>query len=176
MILLSKTFIGGFIMNIFCLIPRLTYTGAPKILAWLSNQLVKYGHTVTIVTIFKHEQFQELDEKIKIINLDFNQGDTWIKRNTIEMIKILYAFHKYVKKDKPDIIISFLDSVGLSYLFVNKLFGNSKMIVSERTDPYSGKKITAPLKKLLVSFADYVVFQTDGSMKFYDKKTQNKGS
>lgn len=156
-------------MRILFAIPRLTYSGAPKMMAWIANKMAEKGHDVHLVSFFSEEQARILHESISMHSLNVKQSGNRLVRNTFGMIKTITKLHKTVKKIKPDIIVSFLDSVGYVYLPIGSRLTKSKFIVSERVDPcsYHGKK--AKLRFKLMSYAHGFVFQTRGAQSFFER-------
>lgn len=139
-------------------------------MAWVANQMAKRGHIIHFVTFFSDEQARGLHENIVFYNLGVTQSNSRFIRNTTGMMKTIHRLHKYVKKTKPDIIVSFLDSVGYAYLPIARLFTKSKIVVSERVDPYSYKGNKAKLRFKLMKYAHGTVFQTKGARKFFKGK------
>lgn len=156
-------------MKILFMIPELSYSGAPKMLAWVANQMAKKGHQVGIVSFFSDIKEHELDESIKFHYLNIKQSNKRIIRNTFGMLKTIRALHKHIKSQNPDLIVSFLDSVGYVYLAYNKLFGKRKIVVSERVDPYQYKGFKSKLRFRLMKKATAYVFQTDGAQEYFKK-------
>ena len=157
-------------MKIVFMIPRLTYSGAPKMMAWVANQMAERGHDVHFVTFFSSEKTRDLHNRIRFHSLNVTQSNNRFKRNTTGMIKTLFRLHRYVKSVKADVIVSFLDSVGYTYLPLARLFTKSKIIVSERVDPYAYKGMNAKLRFALMKFAHGTVFQTKGAQAFFKGK------
>ena len=156
-------------MKILFTIPRLTYSGAPKMLAWIANQMAKKGHEVHLVTFFSEEQARVLDDSINVHSLKITQSTSRLVRNTTGMLKTICRLHKTVKQIKPDIVVSFLDSVGYVYLPIGHLFTKAKYVVSERVDPYSYRRKISKMRFFLMQYAHGSVFQTEGAQKFFEK-------
>lgn len=148
-------------------IHKLTYSGAPKIMAWLANMMSRKGHEVHIITYFSNDNMQRLDKEIVVHALNFIQSKNRIIRNTTQMYLIISELHKLVKIIRPDVFVSFLDSVGYLYLLFGRLFTNSKLIISERVDPNLYKGVFSKAKFCLMRFAHGIVFQTDGARNFF---------
>lgn len=155
-------------MKILFMIPRLTYSGAPKMMAWVANQMAARGHDIHLVTFFSEEQARILHEGIAVHSLKVMQSENRLVRNTTGMIKTIIRLHKQVRQLKPDIVVSFLDSVGYVYLPMGAFLTKSKFIVSERVDPYSYRGKMARLRFGLMKFAHGCVFQTEGARKFFE--------
>lgn len=161
-------------MKICFLIPELNYAGAPKMLAWIVNQMKLKKYEVEIVAFFSDIVEQPLVDGVKFHYLGIKQSKKRFVRNTFGMLKTLKALHSYIKKSNPDIVVSFLDSVGYVYLFTNKIFSKRKVIVSERVDPYQHKGLTAKIRHKTMEYANGCVFQTEKARDYFNNKIKNK--
>lgn len=161
-------------MKAVFLITELDYSGGPKMLAWVANQFAKHGDEVIILSIYSDKCSQLLEENVKFVSLNIRKSKNRIIRNTTNMMKVLYQMNRFINKEQPDMIFSFLYSADIFYLLINK-FRKSKMIVSIRLDPYSDKGIASWVRYKLVGIADGSVFQTDGAREFFNKKIQSQG-
>lgn len=154
-------------MKIALLIHKLTYSGAPKMLSWVANQMAEKGHEVSIVSFFSDEQAHVINKNIAFKSLKIKQSKSRFVRNTVGMIKTVRALHKYIKAYDPDLIVSFLDSVGYVYLAINKIFGKRKIVISERVDPYIYRGFVSKIRFRLMRYASGTVFQTQGAKDFF---------
>lgn len=157
-------------MKILFATTRLGYSGAPKMMAWIANQMASRGHEVHLVTFFSEEQAHLLHENVKMISLKVAKSRSRLVRNTTGMLKTIGRLHKTVRELKPDVIVSFLDSVGYVYLPICRYFTKSKIVASERVDPYSYHGKVAELRFALMNYAHGTVFQTPGAQRFFEKK------
>lgn len=157
-------------MKILFATTRLTYTGAPKMMAWIANQMAAKGHEVHLVTFYSEEQARLLHENVTMTSLQVTQSRSRLVRNTTGMLKTLGRLHKLVLKLKPDVVVTFLDSVGYVYLPIGRLFTKAKIIASERVDPYAHHGKTAAVRFALMNFAHGTVFQTDGARRFFENR------
>lgn len=163
-------------MKLLFMIPRLSYSGAPKMMAWVSNKMCELGYEVQFVSIYDSKNQQLLNKKIKYIQLNNKQSTNWVYRNTIGMIKSIISYRKIVKEYRPDVIISFLDSVSYAYIFLNHIFWKDKILVSERVDPFSRKGWRAKLCFYIMGLGDHIVFQTEEARNFFGHKFDMKSS
>lgn len=154
-------------MRILFTIPRLSYSGAPKVMAWVANQMAIKGHVVQLTAFYSEEQARILHKNVTISSLNIKRSSSRIVRNTIGMVKAIYRLHRTVKEFKPDVIVSFLDSVGYAYLPIGRLLTKAKFVVSERADPYAIKGKMAYVRFALMQFAHGTVFQTQGAQSFF---------
>lgn len=155
-------------MHLLLMLPRLSYSGAPKMMAWIANEMSKIGHRVSFVTFFSDIKEIELEQNVELHWLNVKQSKNWFVRNTLGMAKVLCKLDYYVKKINPDVMVSFLDSVGYMYLPIARK--RCKVVVSERVDPYTYKGIISKLRFWLMKFADLTVFQTEGAREFFKDK------
>ena len=96
------------------------------------NELIKYNFTVDLILLKKKGYYLKfLDKRVNVVNL--NQ-----KRLLFSFIN----FFKYLKKNKPDIILSHLTHINIFVLFF-KIFLKMKFkIFINETTPVSQKKKT----------------------------------
>lgn len=155
-------------MKIIFMIPSLDYTGAPKMMAWISNQMAQKGYDVKFVTFFSSQQERALNENVEFISFGLTRSKNRFIRNTLGMIKIISKLDKYVKNERPDILVSFLDSVSCMYL--RKARKRCNVVISERGDPNTYKGIISKIRFWSMKFADLTVFQTEGARAFFKDK------
>lgn len=158
-------------MRILFAFPRLSYSGAPKMMSWIANQMAQRGHEVHFVTFFSEEQARVLHERVTFHSLNIHRSGSRLVRNTTEMLKAVCRLHKLIKQVSPDVMVSFLDSVGCVYLPIGRWLTNCRFVVSERADPYARHGVTARLLYSLMRFAHGIVFQTQGAQKFFGNNT-----
>lgn len=157
-------------MKILFTIPTLTYSGAPKMMAWIANQMAARGHDVQIVAFFSDERAQALNENVRFSSLNAGRSRNRIARNTVGMAQTLLRLHKTVKGAKADVVVAFHCSVGYAYLPIGRLFTRSKFVTSERADPYSSQKKIAKLRFFLMMFAHSFAFQTEGARSYFKRR------
>lgn len=156
----------------FC-IGEMKKGGAERVVANLSNYLIKHNEEVNIITTIKGKSFYELDKKI---NLDGLDDDKLHKNFIIKNKKRLKKLKAILKNKKPDIIVSFLPEPSYRVLFLKIFNRQLKVIVSVRNDPKVEYKsrINRLIMKLLYPLADGFVFQTKEAQEYFSKKIQNK--
>lgn len=156
---------------LFCL-GSMTKGGAERVVANLSNWLIK-KHNVAIVVTPPDKSLYELDSDISFMTLDYvnDKKDNIIFRN----IKRIKRLNKYIKDFDPDIILSFLPEPSYRVLFL-KPFNKKKVIVSVRNDPKIEYKslFNKMIMKILYSRADGFVFQTEEARAYFSKKIQKR--
>ena len=151
-------------INIACVGYFQGFGGAEKSLISLSNELKERGYNVSIINIGNGEISYQLNEEIKIINI-----------NVRNKIKRFLKFRKVVVKNKYDIIINYwTQSAIFSAMFCKKY--KIKTIYSERADP-SDKEYTGFLGFLSNKYfknIDGFVFQTEAAKDYFSENIRNK--
>ena len=144
--------------------------GAERVISILANELIK-ENDVSILLNTKENKAYDLNEKIKLLELDKKYISIALFRN----LKRIWTSAKILKKEQPDIIISFLPMPSYRILLLRKLI-KVPIIVSDRNDPNKEYKsfISNFLMKRLYPKADGFVFQTEEQKKFFDKNIQDK--
>ena len=144
--------------------------GAERVISILANELIK-EHDVSILVNTKENQAYILNKKIKLLELDKKYISTALFRN----IKRIWSSYKILKKEQPDIIISFLPIPSYRILLLRK-FIKAPIIISDRNDPNKEYHsfISKFLMKTLYPKADGFVFQTEEQKNFFNKSIQNK--
>lgn len=146
--------------------------GAEKVIATLSNGFVKKSIDVVIVGVSdssNHLSFYQLDSRIKYISL--NKGLS----KPLHYLKRIYRLRTILKKEKPDIVISFLPHINV-YTWLS-LFGTKiPFVVSERNDPNSNPKgaLLRILKRMSFVASNGCVFQTSDAMNYYKQSVIDK--
>lgn len=128
----------------------------------LSYPLCDEYDEVILVTWADVPQFYEYDHRAKWYNLTREAGGA-------SDIKRMRWFRQMVKKEKPDLILSFLEPFNIRVLLCTLGLG-VKIIVAERNDPKSVNKywIMEQFEKLVYRLADRILVQTETVKKFFD--------
>ena len=155
------------ILKIVYMIPKLMYSGAPKILAWLASMSCDVARDdVTIITFFESNAEQKVSENVRVVCLNIKPESSWIVRNTFGLLRAQRLLCKELKKIAPDLIVSFLSSIDYVFLIYHRLL-RYKLVVSERVDPTSHVWYMKLYNKIALRFADGIVFQTDEARNYY---------
>ena len=158
-------------MKIVFAITRISHSGgASKMIAWVAEQMALKGHEVHLITFFTQEGTPKLLENVHFHPLNIPQSNRRLVRNTVEMVKVLHRLQKEVRKIRPDVFVTFLDSVGCIYLPICRLLNTCKIVASERVDPYSYRGEKAKVRFFLMKYAHTMVFQTEGARGFFKNK------
>lgn len=144
--------------------------GAERVISILSNNFIKSNEVSILVNTDKNIAY-ELDKKIKIISLD----NKYYKNNLIRNLYRIINAKRILKKERPNIIISFLPMPSFRILLANKKF-RIPVIISDRNDPKQEykSKISNILMKWLYPKAKGFVFQTNEQKKYFNEEIQKK--
>lgn len=146
--------------------------GAERVISVLAKQLAGLEYKVEIITIYGDKNDYMNDERISIHPIVIKTN-----KKSINVFRRIYILRQYIKKIKPDIIVTFMAIVNL-YTILSQAFLKTKLIISERNDPYQNPelKILRKIRNFLYRYADGYVFQTPDAKKYFlNKKIQKKG-
>ena len=141
--------------KIICFIDSLGAGGAQRQIVGLANQLHKAGYDVQMLVYHDVNFFQSsLDGGIELHILPESNN-----------IKRIFNAYRHIKREKPDWVISFLESPSIISCIVKVFYHHFKLIVSERnTTQHTGRK--ERLRFNLFRIADYVVPNAYSQEKF----------
>lgn len=145
----------------------LSYGGAEKNLCIVANHIASKGNDVVICNFNTAPTVQKLNEHIRVIDMP-----RYTKKG-IKRLQQLNFVRKVMKKEKPDVAISFLAYPNFFSAIAGKLTGTS-VIVSERGDPY---RITNKIEKWMYSkypLAAGAVFQTEMARDYFPESLRKK--
>ncbi|MBR5156650.1 MAG: glycosyltransferase family 4 protein [Clostridia bacterium] len=144
--------------------------GAERVICVLASEFAQRGTDVTIITQESTECGYPLHPDVKIVATK-TSCKTPVLRLFVRCIKL----RKFVKKLKPNILISFMTLNNV--LAIASLLGvRIPIIVSERIYPGAITGITAKMRSLLYPLCEGFVFQTDAAKEFFDKKIQERSA
>ena len=152
--------------------------GAESVIVTLSNYWAKQNNKVSIITVDNKQAAYPLEYSINHLKLDLSkesQGNIW--RGVSEIYKRVLKLRNILKKTQPNVLISFITDANLIALFAT--YGlKTKVIVSDRSDPFFDKSYINPtkflMKKFLYRLSSSVVIQTKGSAVYYKKWLSSK--
>ncbi|MBQ3559417.1 MAG: glycosyltransferase [Agathobacter sp.] len=160
-------------MKVMFYISTIREGGAARVMTTLANQFVieQYA-TVFFVTNFVTSTDYYVDSRVNRYSIEKEEcKDSFLKKN-INRVNVL---RKYIMKEKPDVLISFMTENDARALVASKLTG-VKVILSVRNDP--NKLFPSFHKKMLATMvygnADGVVFQTSDAQEWFPSKVQKK--
>lgn len=146
--------------------------GAERVVTNLANQFAENGYQVIIATEWYGENEFQTDARVKRVHVGLREGDEK-KHRLIQFLLRIQYLRKFLKEEKPDILIPFARK-ALYRGLIAAYFCKIPVLISIRTDPaghYEEKsdKIQIPL---LFPRADGCVFQTEGAREFFAPRLQ----
>ncbi len=154
-------------MKIDFLINSLASGGAERVLVLLANHFKRNGHDVSIITFNKPDIWKP-DEDIKRVRLYHGK----IKNQTIRSFKSLIHYY-HPKKNRPDVLISFMVHTNLIAVIVSKFYA-IKLIASEHNNHLEETNAIGKLtRKYAYKFANALTVLTDFDRKFYEDRNVN---
>ena len=130
-------------------------------------------HEVDFLTYRNDKVLQPLSDKVNHIHNPLYKN----KIKPLENIGQICKLHKFIKKNSYDVAIAFLHPSNYMLTLASK-GTKTKVLLSERADPYSRKKnggLYTHLIEHILYRADGYVFQSNGAMELYPQKCQEKG-
>lgn len=157
-------------MKISFFIGTMMRGGAERVISILANHYCDLGWEVDIIILLANRVDYELDPKINII--DFSRTGNYFKA----VFGWLRDIRKYMKKSKPDRVVSFIGRINVLVLTA-KLGLKVRTIVSERNDPkHDGRgKLISAYCKMIYKTADVIVYQTEYEKSCFPKTLDTKG-
>ena len=140
--------------------------GSERVIANLSNYLVKQGHTVLIVMTAGNEVAYWLDHRVIVRSIGERTDGSIMKR-----FKRILSIRGVIAKDRSQVILSFGTETNL-YTILASLFLKNRLIVSERNDPNQCKY--QKIRNGLYELADCFVFQTKDARECFSKRIQDR--
>ena len=146
--------------------------GAERVVTNLANQFVEKGYEVIIATEWYGENEFQTDPRVKRVHVGLREDDKK-KNHIIQILLRVKYLTKFIKEEKPDILIPFARKAlyrGLMAAYFMKI----PILISIRTDPVGhyeewSDKIQIPI---LFPRADGCVFQTEGARDFFAPRLQ----
>lgn len=147
--------------------------GAERVVSTLANRFVE-EYEVILATEWVAENEYEIDSRIRRVHVGLIQKQE--KKNRIgEIIARNLNLRKFIKAEKPDILIAFAKKANYRALFASIGTG-IPVIVSVRTDP--NRNYTNLVDKIMIPLlypkAVGNVFQTVGARDFFAPRIQRK--
>lgn len=152
----------------------LTKGGAQRVIINLTEALLEKDYEVTIVTTLKEEKEYDLPKGANRILSDLTREE--ITGSRVKNLKKRYdKLRKIWKKEKPDIIVSFIGKNNMMAILTS--FGlKIPVAVSVRGEPTEEyyNQLLRFLAKYLFRLASGIILQTEESKHFFPKKTLQK--
>lgn len=154
-------------MKICFVTATLTSGGSERVMSLVANQLAIRGHEVEIVNLNKHIVFYPIHQNVHLSFTEDEVGSSIIRK--------ICWLRKHVKKEKPDVVIPFMEAVYCVTLLA--LVGvKVPVISSERIDPRKSPFIRNILRRIFLPLTTHLVVQTQDIKAFYPKFIQKRTS
>lgn len=141
--------------------------GAERVISLLTNEMVRTGEVVEIVTYYDREIFYDIHKDVSIVCVEKEtQG------------KGLFGKLRWIRryfKENAQVVISFLAPFNMLALGA-VAFSKVPIIVADRNDPHKvpSKFIIRKMRDFLYRFADGVVVQTRKNKEYFSRTVQKK--
>lgn len=168
--------------HIVLVISTMRSGGAERVMSRLANYFASEGHKVTLITFVSSSEkpFYPLNERIVQVPLNCLSYHKNMLIYALNVIKCIYLLRKTFKKLKPDVVISFMESVNVATLLAGYKL-QIPTIVSERNDPkyhiLYPMKIQSIFNKIRIktyAWAHILVVQTRGALNFFPEKLHER--
>lgn len=133
------------------------------------------NHETIFVTLREYPNEYQVGEKVKRYNINARKKSSTIIADIPLFILTAIKLRKFLKQEKPDVIITFMQLDSL-FIYLTKLFLEIPQVISVRSDPYVelAKFPKKVIYKSLYTLVDGCVFQTEVAKNFFSQKIQNK--
>lgn len=153
-------------MRITFLLASLGSGGAERVVSLLANKMAERGNQVEIVCLKFNDVYYQTDSRVKV---------TLAMQQTKNRLTEVFWLRKYLKQQKPDVVIPFTEGV-YCFTILSLLGTGIPIIASERLDPAAMSSTRKVLKRLLLPFAEWLVVQTQSIKEYFPKSIQKKTS
>ena len=152
-------------MKVFFVSSTLTSGGSERVISLIANHMAEKGHEVEILCLRDPVVFYPIDEKVRVTFAENEVGKSLMK-------KVLWL-RKYVKEEKPDVVVAFMILVYITTLFA--LTGaRVPIITSERNDPASFSWWKRALRRVLLPRTTCHVVPTQKIKDYYTEDIKRK--
>lgn len=144
--------------------------GAERVIAHLANTYAEKGFFVDIIVLLHNRCEYDLHPNVKVVS--FVRSDVSRRKNLLYWVK---SIRKYMKKEKPEKVISF--SMYVNIITLLACVGlHKEILISERNDPTSDgrSKFDVFLTNVLYKYADKIVFQTKRAMNSFPESIRKR--
>ena len=146
--------------------------GAERVVTNLANQFAENGYQVIIATEWYGENEFQPDSRVRRVHVGLKEEDKK-KNHFIQFYLRVKYLNKFLKEEKPDILIPFARKAiyrGLMAAYFIKI----PVLISIRTDPAGHYEAKSDIIQIPLLFprADGCVFQTEGAREFFAPRLQ----
>lgn len=152
-------------MNILFFVSSMHAGGAERVAATLTSAWAAQGHRVTLVPTYtrRGKLFYSIDSRVRLEWVADSMG--WLARTPFAPLVKLWVLRRMLKRERPDVVISFLTNVNVMVLMASRGL-RVPVIVCERTNPAASTSATPRLQSLrrrLYPHASMVTVQAEAS-------------
>lgn len=158
-------------MKIVFFIQGMKGGGAERVMSILCNTFSENGHEVILgITETMDDMAYELRQEVSIRNLTQCGKNVIVRR-----LQSLVSMRKLIKKEKPDVVISFITRTNILAIIAGALL-KTPVIISERNDPGLDpqSKVTRLLRNIVYPFCSGCVFQTEYAKDYFKERLKKK--
>lgn len=160
-------------MKIAFFIEHVSNGGAERVITNLANSFSAHGHQCVMITTLKRDDEYFLNENIKrYVTQPNGYGNS-----RFGGFKRLYILRQILKKEKPEYLVSFLNSALYHGVLTTRML-NVKSIISVRNDPNFDypSLFTRFLAKTILPLSEGAVFQTNDARDWFPKSLAKKST
>lgn len=156
--------------NILFVIPTMQQGGAERVVSIMANYWAAKDYCISIISFDNHHPFYPLLPAVSYYTLNSTVNRFGIFNFIVNNIKRTINYFKYLRKIKPDVIISFTDNANVYCILFNFIL-KKKLVITQRTNPYY---LTLPfiikgLPGLIYRYANVMILQSAATLDIYKK-------
>lgn len=153
--------------KIVIFIGNLQSGGAERVVSEISSMYADHFLKVIILTFYNAPVFYQIDDRVSIECIQNNTATTNTLKNALWL-------RRFIKREKPDVFLSFLMPYNMFALF-SLLFTKVKIVVCERQDPSNIKTaFLRSVRNILYHFCRRIEVQTSNGKAYFSKNLQKK--
>lgn len=145
--------------------------GQERALTSLANYFARLGHQVSIINLFRTEQFYELEQNIKVI---WPNTDRSKHQRLIYALLILPYLRRAIKSIKPMVLLSYGEWFNPFVILSTRLLGIPLYVFDRMGPEMKLDPLIEIARKALYRFADGIVVQTNIASRIVAEKTGAK--
>lgn len=149
----------------------LSHAGAERVAASWASYLAKQGHDVFVTMYGRSEITYDLDTNVRVLPI----ADDREAYFQMPIFKKLQAIRKIIKREKPEILLSFLPKMQITMMLAT--WGMKiKRIETVRNNPWTDTDVAGKrfLWNLCFHRSDAIVVQTKEQAQYFPQKLQKK--
>lgn len=163
--------------TIVSVISSLQPGGAERVLSILANSLAEKNNSVKILTyeVDGTKPFYPIESEVELIQLNLRARSKSIISALINNVKRILILARELKKQKPDVVISYMVDTSITTLIV-MMWSKTPVIVCEHSDPsvFPVSKVWRFLRRVLYLRASLLVVLNETSKKWFEERIPTK--